>query len=105
MGIMSLCFSVTALTWQLLPAHAGMGAQKLDASTGTRGSISLADSKHDIGGLKYHLNTHDYDFRRPSEPHSFCSSSDRCASPCDAQKMQGVFSGFLEHWVALKAMK
>ncbi|BDA50681.1 hypothetical protein COCOBI_16-3570 [Coccomyxa sp. Obi] len=43
----------------------GMGAQKLDASTGTRGSISLADCKHTIGELKYHLDTHDYDFSRP----------------------------------------
>ena len=48
--------------------HAGMGQQKLDASTGTKGCVKLlqADGKP-IGQLSFDLDTHGYDFTRPGE--------------------------------------
>ncbi|EIE20414.1 hypothetical protein COCSUDRAFT_43861 [Coccomyxa subellipsoidea C-169] len=44
----------------------GMGQQKLDASTGTKGCVKLqqADGKP-IGQLSFDLDTHGYDFTRP----------------------------------------
>ncbi len=48
--------------------HAGMGQQKRDASTGTKGCVKLqqADGKP-IGQLSFDLDTHGYDFTRPGE--------------------------------------
>ncbi|KAK9917216.1 hypothetical protein WJX75_001936 [Coccomyxa subellipsoidea] len=44
----------------------GMGAQKLDASTGTEGCIELQRANRQcIGALSFHLDTHGYDFDHP----------------------------------------
>jgi hypothetical protein len=52
----------------LLGMHAGMGAQKLDASTGTKGCIELQRANRQcIGALSFHLDTHGYDFDHPGE--------------------------------------
>lgn len=55
-----------------LACFAGMGAQTLDASTKTNGSVRLMDARHTTGWLTFHLDTHGYDFGRPGETLILC---------------------------------